>query len=72
MVNRNRGGALPTRLRRMRIERGLSARALGDKIGVSDRQIYRYEWGVSVPSADTVERLASCLGKSPQWLMGWS
>lgn len=63
---------LPARLRRMRVERGLSARALGDAVGVSDRQIYRYEWGTSFPSTETVLRLAKVLGKSPAWLMGWS
>jgi transcriptional regulator with XRE-family HTH domain len=63
---------LSARLRQRRIERNLTARALGDKVGVSDRQIYRYEWGTSTPSMETVRRLAKYLGKSRSWLMGWS
>jgi transcriptional regulator with XRE-family HTH domain len=62
----------PGRLRRLRLERGLSARALADDVGISDRQIYRYEWGTSNPPQDVIERLAKRLGRSPQWLLGWA
>ena len=64
--------ALPGRLRRLRLQRGLSARALAAEVGISDRQIYRYEWGTSVPPTDVVERIAKHFGRSPQWLLGWT
>lgn len=64
--------AFPGRLRTLRLAQGLSARELADEVGISDRQIYRYEWGKSNPPQDVIERLARRLGRSPQWLLGWS
>jgi transcriptional regulator with XRE-family HTH domain len=63
---------LPARLRELRRKRGLSAAALGALVGVSDRQIYRYEWGASRPPEDVLRRLAEQLGRRPGWLLGWS
>lgn len=64
--------ALPLRLRKLRHDRGMSARDLGAAVGVSDRQIYRYEWGKSQPPEHMVRALAAFFRKKPQWLLGWA
>ncbi len=64
--------SLSGRLRELRRERGVTARAVGDAVGVSDRQIYRYEWGTSSPTTATVQKLAKYFRTSPAYLMGWS
>jgi ribosome-binding protein aMBF1 (putative translation factor) len=63
---------LPQRLRELRHKTGLTAAALGERVGVSDRQIYRYEWGTSRPPEHVLERLAKALGRRAAWLLGWS
>lgn len=60
------------RIRARRIQVGLTADQLGDKIGKDRATIYRYENGDigNLPLA-ILEPLATALGTSPTYLMGW-
>lgn len=51
-------------LRRLRTERGLSLRALGDQVGLSATLLSQVERGVTDPSLSTVRRLAEVFGES--------
>ncbi len=63
---------LYTRLKKLRLSRGLTLEALADAIGTSKQTIHRYESGVisNIPPRK-VEALARALGVTPQDLMGW-
>ncbi len=62
-----------SRLKELRLERGLSLEELGRMIGTSKQTIHRYETGEieNIPH-EKVEKLAECLGVHPSELMGWS
>jgi transcriptional regulator with XRE-family HTH domain len=51
----------PTRLRRKRIEAGLSQPNLAAKAGVSRSTVYRAEAGLCPTEAETLRRLAAAL-----------
>ncbi|MEO8689320.1 MAG: XRE family transcriptional regulator [Solirubrobacteraceae bacterium] len=57
----------PARLRLARMLRGLRQNALAVQIGVTPAAISQYEAGSSIPSAETIERLAVRLGCSPEF-----
>lgn len=59
---------ISTRLRTIRDERQLSANALGQAAGVATGTILYIEKGRTVPSIETVEKLAKALKVSPAWL----
>ena len=63
---------LYTRLKELRLSRGLTLEALAEAIGTSKQTIHRYESGVisNIPPRK-VEALARALGVTPQDLMGW-
>ena len=63
--------SLGERIRLLRIERGISADALGAQIGKDRATVYRYEAGMSCP-AETLSLLASALRTTPEYLMGWT
>jgi len=50
------------RLKQARKAAGLSLRALGDKVGVSQAAIKKYEDDLSKPSSDKLMKLAKALG----------
>lgn len=52
----------PARIRRKRIEAGLSQPALAKKAGVSKSTVYRIEEGLVPAQAPTLRRLADALG----------
>ena len=58
------------RLKELRIERGLSGRELGRKIGVSGSTIMRWEKGQNVILAELLENLANFFGVSMGYLFG--
>src|SRR4051794_3517741 len=60
------------RLREARERRGWSQRELGERCGLSDNQIYRYENGKSDPSASHLKIMADQLGVSTDYLLGIS
>jgi transcriptional regulator with XRE-family HTH domain len=51
----------PDRLSTLRKQRGLTQEALGDLIGITKTQIYRYENGSSQPTLDVIKKLAMAL-----------
>lgn len=59
---------IATRLRFAREARGLSANALGQAAEVAPGTILYIEKGRTVPSIETVEKLAKALKVSPAWL----
>lgn len=57
-------------LRLVRHDAGLSQVRLGEKVGVSARQIAHYEQGHHSPSPEILRKLAEALGTTPQVLAG--
>jgi len=56
-------------LRRQRLERGLTTRALAESAGVGRSSITRYESGRASPQAATIARLARALSVEPGVLL---
>lgn len=50
-----------TRFALARKRRGLTKRALANKIGVTDRSVTAYESGQTIPEKQTVEKIARAL-----------
>jgi transcriptional regulator with XRE-family HTH domain len=63
MINSNEG---KSQLRLFREAAGLTRAELGNRIGVSERQIYDWENGVKLPRVDRAVALARELGVSIQ------
>lgn len=51
----------PNRLAETRKERGLTQEALGDSVGLTKLQIYRYEKGSSQPTLEVLKKIAITL-----------
>ena len=49
-------------LRRLRTEKGLSQKQLGNKMFINQSTVARWESGVRLPEATMIPRLAKCLG----------
>jgi len=58
------------RLRKLRTEKGLSTRALGEEVGTSNATISRYETGKRDPDLVTVHNIAKYFDVSIEWLCG--
>jgi len=58
------------RLRELRTEKGLSARALGDEVGVSNASIIDWENGKHEVKAESLIRLAKFFDVSTDYLLG--
>jgi transcriptional regulator with XRE-family HTH domain len=58
------------RLRQARELKQLSQEDLATRIGTTKQQIYRYESGVNIPSADVLGQLAQTLEVSADYLVG--
>lgn len=61
---------ISARLKARRIEQGISLRALGEHLGVSQGQIHHYENGADRISGSALVRLAERLGASVSYLVG--
>ncbi len=57
------------RLAHLRKERHLTQEALGDEIGLTKAQIYRYEKGASQPTLDVIKKLAIALSVTTDQLI---
>lgn len=57
------------RLRRLRLERGLSQEQLAAQAGIVQSAISAFESGEKEPRISTLQRLASCLGVSTAMLL---
>lgn len=63
---------LADRLRRLRLARGLSQRALGRAAGLAETTVGHLEAGRRVrPDVETLEKLAGALDVEPRELAGW-
>lgn len=60
------------RLKSAREARQLTQKDLGDRVGINDKQIWRYENGLNSPNADTLTDLAKALEVSLDYLVGLS
>lgn len=49
-------------LKTLRENKGLSVKALADKVGVTITSIYRYEQGKRIPTLPIARRIATALG----------
>jgi transcriptional regulator with XRE-family HTH domain len=58
------------RVKETRERRGLSQQELADRTGIHVQQVYRIENAKSVPTADTLARLARELDVSADYLLG--
>lgn len=58
------------RLRELRELREMSQQDLADMVGMSHTQIFRIEKGTSIPTADTVVKLARVLDCTTDYLLG--
>ena len=54
--------AFPTRLAKLRKDKGLTQQGLAELVGLHQAQIHRYESGSSEPSMSALKRLALALG----------
>lgn len=60
------------RIKKRRLEQGLTLLELGEKIGVREATIQRYESGsIKTLKQDTICKLADALQTTPSYLMGW-
>jgi transcriptional regulator with XRE-family HTH domain len=60
------------RLRRIREEMGISQEDLGERLGLGNRQIWRYENNETRPSSEIVASIAKSLNVSADFLLGLS
>lgn len=60
----------PANLRRLRLSRGLTLRALAEQVGVDNSAIARMESGKSKPSLGMLRRLKVVLGCTADALIG--
>ena len=53
---------LSQKIKLLRIKHGLSQLELGQKLGISNRAISKWEKGISMPSSDNIYRLSKIFG----------
>jgi len=61
--------AFPERLTALRKERGLTQKALADRVGVHITQVQRYENGATQPTLEVIRKLAIALSVSADMLI---
>ncbi len=60
------------RLRQLRQEQGYTHETLAKALGLSMKQVWRYEAGQSDPTSEVVSRMAVLFGVSADYLLGLS
>ena len=60
------------RLRSVRLEKGLTQKQLGERCGIADPTIRKYESGKLNPKLETVKKLADGLQVDYSYLLGWN
>ena len=61
------------RIKRLRIDLGMTQEELGEKIGVQKAAINKYETGVVVNlKRGIIVKLAEALNSTPEYIMGWT
>ena len=69
---KNRASGFPTKLRKLRKEKGISQQALASEIGVTKSTIGLYENGDNVPDVKAIVKLANFYDVSSDYLLGMS
>lgn len=60
------------RIKRLRLERGLTLQEVGDAVGVGKSTVRKWETGmIANMKRDKIAKLADALGVTPGELMGW-
>ncbi len=67
-MNKNPIGS---RIKELRKQKGMSQEFLAEESGLSSRTIQRVENGETQPAGDSIKRLSSALGVTPNELMDW-
>ncbi len=62
--------AVGRRIRRVRLEAGLSGEEFGARLGVSKGAVSTYEIGGSFPRWETLNRIVAMSGRDFNWLLG--
>ena len=62
VAERHEAVALRRNIRLFRVHRGLSQRALADRVGINRSAVGAYENGLAFPSVETLLRIADALG----------
>lgn len=57
-------------LRKLRTERGLTQKELGDRVGLSKAVVSKYENSLGYPSLDMLIKIAAFFGVSTDYLLG--
>jgi len=57
------------KIKRLRLEQGVTQQAVADAVGVTVRTIISWEQGARVPGGDKIARLAQALGVSADELL---
>ena len=57
-------------LRKLRTERGLTQKELGDRVGLSKAAVSKYENSLGYPSLDMLIKIAAFFGVSTDYLLG--
>lgn len=60
-----------TRIKEARDKKGMYLNVLGQKIGVSEASMSRYERGETKVDLVTIKKIAEVLNVSDKWLIGW-
>lgn len=58
-------------IKRIRKERGITQKKLGELCGIAEPNIRKYENGKQIPRVETIEKIASALRVTPFDLMGF-
>lgn len=59
-------------LRKLRTERGLTQKEMGDRVGLSKAVVSKYENSLGYPSLDMLIKIAAFFGVSTDYLLGAS
>ena len=60
------------RIKKKRLEYGLTLKELAEKIGVQEATVQRYESGnIKTIKPDTIAKIADYFAVNPAWLVGW-
>lgn len=60
------------KVKQIRKEKGLTQKALGELLSISEGMVRQYELGIRNPKIETIEKIASALKISPFEIMGYS
>ena len=63
---------LNERLKKLRLQNGVTQKAIAEGIGVTSVSVQRFEYGTAKPKLDTVIKLADFFNVSTDYLLGRS